>query len=439
MSGRRILWWTACAAIAAAGIAIFLRHPSPPKVAPAPAAATGRTGGSLLDEVAPKNGTPADPDLSGPAPTTAQLEKQIALIHENQEQVNELKFRSTAAMQAHNGDLVQALAGQGKQLVNLLNLRLSALQADLEAARRARPHDPTVQWLTGELLLVAGGEPEEIRPYFEHALAAGVKQPQLFTSMAMVEFDSNHFEAAYEYARKALAADPASQAVWDAFVRASFATERFREAVDRLDRAFPKVKPPWAILMRREAEALLQQWNRELALRQAEEKRGDLPIVRLTIEHRAFSGQTEKSTGRGDVEIELFKDQAPRTVAIFLSRVEHGLYDGTRFNLAEAGRMVMGGDLPGSGEDVPNESGSAAARGHFRGSISMRPGGQFLMMLTPAPDFNGRVTAFGRVLKGQDVVDQVTRGRTSREIGDFGKIIPGDILVHAEVVRGGRM
>lgn len=459
--------------LAGTGLAVLLSWPKAsrvfsrqvPRISSQRAADVSPFGrGSLLDEVAPKTRGSPNADLSGPVPTTRQLEEQLRLINENQQQVNELKLRSAAAMQAKNGELVKAIAEQGKQSISLLNLRLSALQADLESARRARPDDPTVQWLTGELLLIAGGEPDEIRPYYERALVAGLKQPQLFASLAKVAFDSNHFQAAYDYAQKALQGDRHSQPVWEMYARASFGIERFSEVVRVLDRAFPQMKPPWAVEMRSTAQHLLEEWRRELALRHNEKERGNLPMVRFTIEHRGFvngaanqmqdnnQSAGERSTGRGAVEIELFEDQAPLAVANFVNLVEHGFYDGTRFHWAEAGRMVVGGDpntkgenrardgMGGPGYSIPDESNSALARGHFRGSISMvqrgpTAGSQFLITLVPCPEFNGHFTVFGRVVAGQEVIDEVTQGRTNREVGEFGKIIPGDLLVHAEVIR----
>jgi cyclophilin family peptidyl-prolyl cis-trans isomerase len=472
MPVQKGLVWIVGLVLTVAVLAVFVsRRPSKVFSRPAPTISSQRAGnaspfgrGSLLDEVAPKTRGSPEADLSGPAPTTQQLEEQLRIINDNQQQIDELKLRSAMAMEAKNAELVKAIAEQGKQSVSLLNLRLSALQADLEAARRARPQDPTVQWLTGELLLIAGGEPDEIRPYFERALAAGLNQPQLFASLAKVEFDSNHFQAAYDYALKALEGDRQSQAVWQIYVRASFGIERFGEVVQSLDQAFPEVKPPWAAEMRSTAQGLLGEWRRELALRHAEEARGNLPMVRFTIEHRSFANaavnQTqdnnqsvgERSTGRGVVEIELFEDQAPLAVANFVNLVERGFYNGTRFHWAEAGRMVVGGDPNTKGENraedgrggpgysIPDESNSALAREHFRGSISMvqrgpTAGSQFLITLIPCPEFNGHFTVFGRVVAGQDVIDQVTQGRTNREVGAFGKIIPGDALVHAEVIR----
>jgi len=461
--------------LAAAGLAVFVWRTKAPKPAPpmpAPVVSgSGRggsagfpggslpggslPGGSLLDQVVPKSEGPANVDLSGPVATTEQLQKQFATLADYQEQINELKVRATAAAEAKNADLVKTTSEEGKRLVSLVDLLLRALQADLAAARQAKPQDPTVQWLTGELLLTAGGEPEEIRPYFERAVAAGLKQPQLFASLAKVEFDSNHFQAAYEDARKALAADNHKRAVWEIYARASFGVERFHDVVEGLDQAFPKDKPAWAADPRKKAQHLVEEWKRELALRQAEDKADDLPRVRFTIEHRAFVNGSagEKSTGRGDVELELFEDQAPATVANFLYLVERRFYDGTRFHWAEAGRMAVGGDPNtklenrsedgngGPGYSIPDESRSALARGHFRGSISLvqhgprTAGSQFFITLVPCPEFDGRFTTFGRVIAGQEVMDQVTEGRTNREIGEFGKIIPGDVLVHAEVIR----
>lgn len=57
------------------------------------------------------------------------------------------------------------------------------------------------------------------------------------------------------------------------------------------------------------------------------------------------------------------------------------------------------------------------------------------MCLAPAPEANGRHTVFGRIIKGQDAVDAITRGRTTRKVGLSGRLIPGDLLVRAVMVR----
>ena len=403
--------------------------------------------------------TPGEADLSGPAPTTEQLEKQFSLIIQNQERVNELKNHAASAAAAKNAATVKRDLEEAKPLVSLLNLREAAFERDLAAARQARPKDAAVQWLTGELLITVGGEPEQILPYLRNAALSGMKQPQLFASLAKVEFDLNRFEAAYDHGLQAVEQDRHSRAAWDSYARASFALERFGEVIQRLDQAFPNAPPVWAGAIRNTAERLSASWSREVALRRVEDKDGTLPRVRLIVEHRKFLGAAgdkqiaaTESTGRGEVIIQLFEDQAPATVANFISLTEAGFYNGTSFYWAEGGHMVVGGDpntknddpsddgLGGPGYVIPDEFSAPQARPHFRGTISTvqngprKAGSQFVITLVPSPEFDGNSTAFGRVVQGQNVLDQVTIGRTNREVGQFGKIIPGDLVVRAEVV-----
>jgi len=53
----------------------------------------------------------------------------------------------------------------------------------------------------------------------------------------------------------------------------------------------------------------------------------------------------------------------------------------------------------------------------------------------PHPEMNHHLTVFGRVVEGQEGVDRITAGRTNHLFGRFGKTIPGDLLVKAEVIR----
>ena len=407
-----------------------------------------------------KDTGPDAADQSGPVATTAQLEAQYSIIAASQDQLNKIRNEVAAAAASKNKAAVQQGVERGKPLMSLLNARLAAFQKDLTAARRARPNDPVVQWLTGELFMIVGGEPEDILPYLNRAVAAHLDRPHLFVSLAKVEFDLNHFQEAYRDAAKAIAEDPKGQDAWEIYARAGFAMERFVEVLKNIDLAFPGDTPPWAATIRRSAQQLQKSWLRELSQRLRDQKKGDLPVVRLVVEHRKFAGPADgtqadstKVVGRGNVEIELFEDQAPATVSNFIHLVETGFYNGTSFYWAEAGHMVVGGDpntknadpaddgIGGPGYNIPDEFNLPAARGHFRGTISMaqngpgRAGSQFFITLVAAPEFDGNSTAFGRVIRGQDVLDQVTEGRTNREVGEFGKIIPGDLIVRAEVVR----
>ena len=414
---------------------------------------------SLLQQMAKDTG-PDSGDVSGPVATTAQLESQYSIIADSQEQLNKIRSEVAAAAESKNKAAVQQGVERGKPLMALLNARLAAFQKDLTAARKARPTDPIVQWLTGELFMIVGGEPEDILPYFSRAIAAHLDRPHLFVSLAKVEFDLNHFQEAYRDAAKAVAEAPKGQDAWEIYARAGFAMERFVDVLKNIDLAFPGDTPPWAFLIRRSAAQLQKSWLRELSQRLRDQKKGDLPVVRLVVEHRKFAApadgnaaESTKVVGRGEVEIELFEDQAPATVSNFIHLVETNFYNGTSFYWAEAGHMVVGGDpntknadpaddgIGGPGYNIPDEFNLPAARGHFRGTISMaqngpgRAGSQFFITLVAAPEFDGNSTAFGRVIRGQDVLDQVTEGRTNHEVGEFGKIIPGDLIVRAEVVR----
>jgi cyclophilin family peptidyl-prolyl cis-trans isomerase len=407
-----------------------------------------------------KDTGPDAAEQSGPVATTAQLESQYSIIADSQEQLNKLRSEVAAAAQSKNKAAVQQGVERGKPLMALLNARLAAFQKDLTAARRVRPNDPVVQWLTGELFMIVGGEPEDILPYLNRAVAAHLNRPHLFVSLAKVEFDLNHFQEAYRDAAKAIAGAPKGQDAWEIYARAGFAMERFVDVLKNIDLAFPGDTPPWAAVIRRSAQQLQKSWMREQSQRLRDQKKGDLPVVRFVVEHRKFAApadgnaaESTKVVGRGNVEIELFEDQAPATVNNFIHLVETGFYNGTSFYWAEAGHMVVGGDpntknadpaddgIGGPGYNIPDEFNLPAARGHFRGTISMaqngpgKAGSQFFITLVAAPEFDGNSTAFGRVIRGQEVLDQVTEGRTNHDVGEFGKIIPGDLIVRAEVVR----
>jgi peptidyl-prolyl cis-trans isomerase B (cyclophilin B) len=416
-------------------------------------------GGSFLESFRAREAA-ADHAASGPAPSDHELEKQFDTLAGTWDRLEALRSRVGAAQPAAETKEFKDALAKRDQLVERLNEGLASLQKSLAAARGARPQDPVPQWLTGELFVLVGGEPEERLPYLRRAAAAGLDRPRLFASLAVSQLEANQFAAAYDSALNALERGDRDRYVWNAYSRAAFASEKFARVIDRLDRAFPNEKRDWAAAIRREAADLRTRWQAEQQLRRAEEKADDLPRVRLTIEHRRFARGPDgkrssniETTGRGDVIIELFEDQAPVTVANFLSLVARGFYDGTRFHLAEPASLVAGGDpktkdtdasddgTGGPGYVIPDEFASPKARGHFRGSVSMvdtgphTAGSQFFITLAPRPEMDGRFTVFGRVIEGQDVVDAISRGRTNPLVGRFGKIIPGDLLVRATVIR----
>ena len=151
-------------------------------------------------------------------------------------------------------------------------------------------------------------------------------------------------------------------------------------------------------------------WTLEQEKRAAEASADDLP--RAAIE-----------TDRGTVVVELFENDAPNTVANFISLAEQGFYDGTGFHRFIADFMVQGGDAnsragaegtPGTGNPgyrIPDEHGEGfTTRHHFNDSLAMANtgapdsgGSQFYFNHKPTPWLDGRHTVFGRIIDGQDV------------------------------------
>jgi cyclophilin family peptidyl-prolyl cis-trans isomerase len=154
-------------------------------------------------------------------------------------------------------------------------------------------------------------------------------------------------------------------------------------------------------------------WKTEQELREAEAKADDLPRVLL-------------KTNKGDITLELFENEAPNTVANFISLVEKGFYDGLKFHRVLPHFMAQGGDPNGDGTggpgySIPDETDRSDFRNHFRGSLSMAKtaapdtgGSQFFLMFRPSGpaagyNLNGKHTVFGRVIDGLDVLARIQR------------------------------
>ena len=166
----------------------------------------------------------------------------------------------------------------------------------------------------------------------------------------------------------------------------------------------------------------------EMAKRAAEAKADDLPRVKIT-------------TSKGDVVVELFENEAPNTVANFISLVEKGFYDGTPFHRVIGGFMAQGGDPTGTGTSGPGyaiecEVGRPGARKHFLGTLSMAHAGpntggsQFFLTFRPTEHLDGKHTVFGRIVEGFDVLPKLTRTE-----GEMASGAPPDTIVKAVVVR----
>lgn len=173
------------------------------------------------------------------------------------------------------------------------------------------------------------------------------------------------------------------------------------------------------------SEEYIKLWDEEQAIRAKEAKAtGDAQLPRAQF-----------NTTKGKILMELFENEAPNTVANFISLIESKTYDGTKFHRVIPTFMAQGGD-PLSRDDDPQNDGTGGpgyvikcecyqpnARKHFRGSLSMAHAGkdtggsQFFITHLPTAHLNPDAeamrghTVFGRVVEGLDVA-------AALEVGD---------------------
>jgi len=119
-------------------------------------------------------------------------------------------------------------------------------------------------------------------------------------------------------------------------------------------------------------------------------------------------------TDKGDITVQLFEKQTPRTVNNFVFLAREGFYDGTIFHRVINDFMVQGGDPTGSGRGGPgyrfNDEFSPELRHDKPGVLSMANAGpntngsQFFLTHVPTPHLDGKHSVFGRITAGMDVL-----------------------------------
>lgn len=128
----------------------------------------------------------------------------------------------------------------------------------------------------------------------------------------------------------------------------------------------------------------------------------------------------------GIIKLELYPSKAPETVNNFISLINKGFYDGLTFHRTIPGFMAQGGDPEGTGMGGPGYSikGEFSDNGfennisHVRGIISMArssnpdsAGSQFFIVTDDSTFLDGQYAAFGSVLEGMTVVDEIVKTR----------------------------
>lgn len=185
-------------------------------------------------------------------------------------------------------------------------------------------------------------------------------------------------------------------------------------------------------------EETTTKFDRELEIRAKEEKADDLPRVEL-------------KTTKGKIVLELFENEAPETVANFISLVNEGFYNGNLFHRVVNKFGAHSGFATSLGPRLPpytiyDEFKKPDARHHFRGTITMvgqygrenAGSSQFMISLVPNLHLDGGSTVFGRVISGMNVADNLQRTFSVDETSGKEEYIEGtspDIIQTAKVIR----
>lgn len=132
-------------------------------------------------------------------------------------------------------------------------------------------------------------------------------------------------------------------------------------------------------------------------------------------------------TKKGDIQLELYPQDAPKTVTNFATLAKNGFYDGLTFHRVEPGFVIQGGDPDGNGtggasiygsefEDELNENTPSYKNGYKEGVLAMANRGpntnssQFFIMLADNDSLPKNYTIFGKVTTGMDVVKSIAVG-----------------------------
>ena len=308
------------------------------------------------------------------------------------------------AVQKVTGDQRQALAEEYFEIVKKMQTEvIPELRKQVPEKLAANPEDELLQEITGEIM--------------------------------RYDYQRNAYPEAKEMAAALLKANPNNSDAVNFSAVSSFAMHDFAEANRLLTLAkergqLSQVGASYVDT----SKSYIDYWKKEQEIRAKEAKatgNDQLPRVKLT-------------TSQGEILIELFENEAPNTVANFISLVEKEYYNGLKFHRVIPGFMAQGG-CPHSRDGDPQQPGSGGpgysieceayrpdARRHFSGSLSMAHAGrdtggsQFFITHLPTAHLDREInpqsvhTVFGRVVEGLDVARSLQ---------------PNAEIVSAEVVR----
>lgn len=163
------------------------------------------------------------------------------------------------------------------------------------------------------------------------------------------------------------------------------------------------------------------------------------PTMDLTKLPRVSSASAATiHTVKGDITIELYPQDAPKTVMNFATLAKAGYYNNLTFHRVEPGFVIQGGDPNGNGtggesifgptfEDELNASTSSYKAGYLEGVVAMANrgpntnGSQFFIMLADNTSLPKNYTIFGKVTKGMEVVQKIQIGDKMTSIDVVGQ------------------
>jgi len=127
----------------------------------------------------------------------------------------------------------------------------------------------------------------------------------------------------------------------------------------------------------------------------------------------------------GEIRIEFFPVDAPKTVENFVTLAKKKFYDGLAFHRVVPGFVAQGGDPKGDGTGGPGYKIKAEfnKQKHLRGSLAMAraadpdsAGSQFYITFGPQPSLDSQYTVFGRVVSGMEHVDKIKVGDKMKSV-----------------------
>lgn len=141
----------------------------------------------------------------------------------------------------------------------------------------------------------------------------------------------------------------------------------------------------------------------------------------------------------GNIDVELYPEVAPITVANFLKLVNENYYENSSFHRIIKGFMIQGGANLQKADSIKGEFASNGVENplrHERGVISMArtmikdsASSQFFIMHHDSPHLDGEYAAFGKVIEGLDVVDRIANEKTSFDDQPLNKVVIETIVI----------